>query len=258
MDTQPQMITSEATTSPTPTVILIHSPVDGSNGDWHVPAADAYIFPIDPRRTPKEWEAAGANRSSLLQIPDNLLKQMTTYGLIETIINYPYSNDFINHAPYLMVGLEGRLNKFNGYIELLSREDSARELIRLYSSINIQSMKDNAWVYSLTFIMIELLISNYEILNKMTFLEKSIMISLVIENTKHAEAAYIMPLGTLILLGRLLEQVSPSFQTYLQTDPAIYEIIHDGLALTSDAKTTYRLIDSVFITCAQTDNIVEK
>jgi hypothetical protein len=252
------MTTSEANTSPTPTPILIHSPVDGSNGGWYLPATDAYIFPIDPRRTPEEWKKAGPNRSSMLQIQGNILKEMTTYGLIETVINYPYSNDFINYAPYLLVGLENKLCKFNGYEELLSRDDAVSELIRFYSSINIQSMINNAWVYPLTFNMIELLISNSAILDRMTYNEKAFMISAVYENTKYTEAAYIMPYGTMILLGRLLEQVSPSFQTYLQTDSATYEIIRDGLATTSDAESTFRLIDSVFITCAQTDNIIGK
>lgn len=254
-DTQPRMTTSEANTSPTPTPILIHSPVDGSNGGWYLPATDAYIFPIDPRRTPDEWENAGPNRLSMLQIPDIILKEMTTYGLIETVVNYPYSNDFIAFSPYLLKGIEA-ISNFNGLKELLGRDDVVSELIRFYSSINIQSLKNNGTGYVLTYNMIELLLSIDDILSRMTKYEKYYMVSAVVENTKHTKAAYIMPYGTMILLGRLLEQVSPSFQSYLQTDPATYEIIRDGLATTLGGESVFRLIDSIFITCAINDNII--
>lgn len=103
---------------------------------------DAYEFPIRPGM--EEWKAFRSHGEMLeaCQVPESILKTMSTEGLVETVLSYPLSIDAFAYND-LQTGFDAVASQFNGIPELLSREDAATELLVKYRSIDI--IVDNDW-----------------------------------------------------------------------------------------------------------------
>lgn len=101
---------------------------------WTRKAADAYIFPVQPG-TP-EWESlnSGAEMLEVCQIPESILQNMSTEGLVETCLNYPL---FLNITAYdtLPKGLKQVIAGFSGLQELLRRKDAGTALLEKYKTM---------------------------------------------------------------------------------------------------------------------------
>lgn len=97
---------------------------------------EPYSFPITPGSS--EWESFTTKQEMLdvCQVPEDKLSNMTTEALLETVINYPLINDYMAFNSY-----EDACNvmssDFNGFRELLSREDLTSVLLTKYSSVHI-------------------------------------------------------------------------------------------------------------------------
>lgn len=94
-----------------------------------------YDFPIKPGT--KEWENLKTEKDRLesLQIPDEVLKNMSTDNLIRTCINYPafgYFTAFNN----TLEGINQTINNFNGLQELFRREDAPSKLLFFYTQMD--------------------------------------------------------------------------------------------------------------------------
>lgn len=97
-----------------------------SNGH-HNPKTDAYNFPVKPGTA--QWKAFSSHIDMVeaCQIPDSILHNMSTAGLVETVLNYPLSIDM--HAyDNLQIGFDAVSAQFNGIPELLRRVDAGTEL----------------------------------------------------------------------------------------------------------------------------------
>ena len=92
-------------------------------------ASGPYVFkPLDPNATPQE-------RLKAANIPQDIIETMSTEDLIETCFNYPFKLDFYAYNSY-EEGLAAMIENFNGFQELLRREDGASLLLERYISIN--------------------------------------------------------------------------------------------------------------------------
>ena len=91
----------------------------------------AYVFPITPNSA--EWNTLGTAEEmrEATQIPEELLKVMSTAELIIMVENYPLLCDLYAYGS-LQEGYERVKAQFNGIEELLSRPDSYPELIAAY------------------------------------------------------------------------------------------------------------------------------
>ena len=100
---------------------------------------DAYDFPIKPGT--EEWKAFRTHVEMLnaCQIPDSVLKDMSTAGLVETVSNYPLLVDMWAYND-VQIGFEAVASHFNGIPELISREDAATELISKYKAIDLNAI----------------------------------------------------------------------------------------------------------------------
>ncbi len=69
---------------------------------------DQYDFPI--KQGSKEWEQIGSieKRITMLQIPETLLFRISTEGLLETCLAFPYLTDILFYDNY-QIGFELRL-----------------------------------------------------------------------------------------------------------------------------------------------------
>ncbi len=103
--------------------------------------ASPYDYPIKPGSP--EWKALCSTQQKVdcCQIPENILKRMTTEALVETVLNYPllflYScyDDHFFYADIME-------KDFNGYRELLNRKDINRELLKAYKSSKILTSEE--------------------------------------------------------------------------------------------------------------------
>jgi len=105
-------------------------------------------------------------------IPDSLLKNISTKDLVETCLNYPdiillMSRDNIQQGYDILKPI------FNGFSELEKREDAGTELIKLYQNIDpaeIVNLKtpDDRGIFSFNLTFLELLLAQKTILQDLS------------------------------------------------------------------------------------------
>lgn len=130
----------------------------------------SYDFPLKPGM--EEWKKFNSGKEMLeaCQIPEEILKNMTSQALAETCLNYPLFIDYlaINDE---REGVRLMINNFNGLKELSGREDGSTELINVYKKIpilNSQSkVKTNQESLPYRTIFLELVLGDNSFLNKM-------------------------------------------------------------------------------------------
>lgn len=144
-----------------------------------------YRFPIIP--STKVWDSLKTedDRYIAMQIPDDLLKSMSTENLIRTCINYPAFGHF-TAFDNPQAGISHLVKKFNGLQELLDRNDAPIKLLSVYLdmdslTMNIQDKKVNNDFWPIRRCYFELLLAQDEIINKMD--EKNLVIRKRLRNT---------------------------------------------------------------------------
>lgn len=134
--------------------------------------SDAYVFPIRPGMEKwKEFETH-AEMSNATQIPETVLHNMSTEGLIETCLDYPLLMDFTMYNS-LQQGFWVLEAQFNGLQELLRRENSAAKLIEKYHNMapehaldQKKSSTEQSFIFQLAFV--EFILSQEEITSKLS------------------------------------------------------------------------------------------
>lgn len=94
-----------------------------------------YRYPIIPGT--ESWNALRNHQEmvDVCQIPEDVISEMTTSELIETIIAYPLYTDMYAYDNW-DDGFEIVKQHFNGFDELESRKDMAAETVKAYAKLN--------------------------------------------------------------------------------------------------------------------------
>jgi len=107
------------------------------SGDIKEPLIDQ-VYSFKKLSNPEIWKTFNnlEEMQKAAQIPEHLLKVMSTENLAKTCLNYPL---FFIYTAYNneIDGIKVIMNSFNGFIELKKRTDAAHELIKLYSSLEV-------------------------------------------------------------------------------------------------------------------------
>lgn len=104
---------------------------------YQLGAIDSYIFP--DFTSEKYSELYYLDKIELCQIPENLLKEMSTEALIETCLNYPFFADMIfRDSAYS--GFQDTLKNFNGLQELINCKDVGEKIYEFYKNINLDEV----------------------------------------------------------------------------------------------------------------------
>ena len=100
----------------------------------------AYMFPVVPNS--EKWNELGTAEEmrEATQIPEDLLKMMSTEELIVMVENYPLLCDLYAYSS-LQEGYERLKVQFNGIMELLSRPDCYPKLIAAYRDFDIPKVQ---------------------------------------------------------------------------------------------------------------------
>ena len=96
----------------------------------------AYDYPIKPGTS--EWSQFDdhAEMVDACQIPEDVLKTMSTDALIETVLNYPLLDDIYAYDTF-QEGFDAVSEHFNGLLELLNRGDAGSELLAKYQGMDV-------------------------------------------------------------------------------------------------------------------------
>lgn len=97
---------------------------------------EKYSYPILPG-SPK-WKAftTGQQMVDACQIPESVLKSLTTRALLETCVDYPLWLNYIAYD-YFNNGILSVINRFNGLTELSRRIDMPGVIIDFYATFKV-------------------------------------------------------------------------------------------------------------------------
>lgn len=103
---------------------------------------DVYEYPIKPGSN--EWKQLNSSKEkiSVCQIPEDILIDMSTDGLIESVLNNPLFGE-IYLGVYPQHGFNLFYNNFNGVQALLQRKDVAAKLLDRYNQMSPSCSKNN-------------------------------------------------------------------------------------------------------------------
>jgi len=126
----------------------------------------------------KAWEDIESydDRLKALNIPESILKKMSTANLVTACLNYPELR-LIMTRNSLQLGYDYILSIFNGFTELESRKDGGKQLLVRYMELDPQNIKFcktplERGEYSFKIVYLELILSQTQILRKLEQDEK--------------------------------------------------------------------------------------
>jgi len=130
-----------------------------------------YEYPIKPGTS--EWgKYSHTEHLEMLQIPDTVLNNISTEGLLRTCLEYPFISNIHAYDNY-QLGMEYVISNFNGLKELLSRTDAGYLLVKEYVGLNPKDLRPD-WSskkrgeFKIYFIYLEMLLSQDKILSMLT------------------------------------------------------------------------------------------
>jgi hypothetical protein len=150
---------------------------------------EEYDFPI--KQGNKEWEQFESveKRIEALQIPDFVLIKISTEGLLETCLAFPYLTDILFYDNY-QKGFEALSAEFNGFRELLKRKDLMEVLLKKYKTLNsslttVRLQKSiEQGRFSFRHFVLEFMLTQDIILSKLNLEQKKHLFFLTSENKK--------------------------------------------------------------------------
>jgi hypothetical protein len=148
--------------------------------------SDSYQYPIKPGTT--EWAALGSLSARIQAsiIPQQTLETISTSGLIESLLNYPFIQDYmVSNA--MQTGFEFTKSQNPGFSELYGRSDIYNEFYDRYKlmSVSCQNIyppfRGNDGVTQISFEVFELFIFQDDFLDELTEEQRSEIFKLVYE-----------------------------------------------------------------------------
>lgn len=208
-------------------------------------STDSYLFPITPENNPEEWAEFLSLQEMLdvCQIPDDILKSMSTKGLIETCLNYPLFGNMFAYNSYLQ-GMEVLHQQFNGLSELSNRENAAEELLYYYTSINYDEVvTSNDPYFTLRVLFFDYYMSQDKVLLKLSAEERAQLLNNcrnVIELKTGRYSDIFSTHSTLYLASRIMAIDDSSFYNAL--------LEHDAYESYSETARLYLDLDNFIYT----------
>jgi hypothetical protein len=150
---------------------------------------DVYDFPIKSGSV--EWKQFESiqKRIDALQIPDVVLVKISTEGLLETCLNFPYLNDIFYFDNYQQ-GFEALTSEFNGFRELLKRPDLINVLLNKYKSLcsdvkNIRLQEEvEQGIFTFRHFVLEFMLAQDVVLRNLSLEQEKALFLLTFEHKK--------------------------------------------------------------------------
>ncbi|MDP3180209.1 MAG: hypothetical protein Q8M67_00140, partial [Bacteroidota bacterium] len=133
-------------------------------------------FPVKPGTD--SWKSLKNNTEKVetCQVPNDVLSAMRTAELLQVCLHYPLLPDIFAFNN-IKVGFDKFERDFNGFRELVKRDDAAEELLKKYKSIDPAVIPVNGTIlekgnYVLSMSFIELFVSHPLVIEKISISDK--------------------------------------------------------------------------------------
>jgi len=204
-------------------------------------------FPIKPGM--EEWNRLKTEqeRINAVQIPEDILNQLSSEELVELCMKFPLFGDFTAFNTF-QYGFEIMAARFNIFDHLLSRKDAGKYLLKAYKDAGISGFKTLPYsneFWSIKLYYIELVITQRNIIQELTSDEK---IELLVEaRRKFSEKITIESFATLpglqtsvrIMASVLYIEKFPEFETSQRRQAAV-QFINTGMI--DDVPTIFEIV----------------
>ncbi len=194
---------------------------------------EPFNFPVKPGT--KEWAVLKTERDrfNAMQIPGDLLSNMTTHALVGSCLNFP-AFGYITAYDNIQAGYIVLASKFNGLTELSKRNDAGKSLIEFYQIAGnkgfepVQTNLDQLfWSIKLTWI--ELVLAQDNVIASMDKENKMCLLSIAQEkyNMKQLNVDFGNSFqSTAFLIGRLLHSLNlPDFESEYTQNSALRDFL---------------------------------
>ena len=174
-----------------------------------------YQFPIRPGTESWAKFKNGQEMIDATQVPNQLLSKLTTQALVLTCLDYPR---LINIYAFnnIQTGTERLVSQFNGLAELLTRQNSGPEILKIYQLLNPGDAAKSAVLeeqgqIAFKFTIIEMLLAQKSVINTFSEPDKKKLIEEGLKKFKEKEALLDIYGGlglttTALVMGRVLEK----------------------------------------------------
>lgn len=171
----------------------------------------SWDFPVKPGS--KQWKALKSHNEmvEICQIPNDILQSLSTKDLLKICLDYPL---FFTLAAFnnMQEGFEQVSTEFNGFKELYQRDDIAKELPSLYSSIspgdvNLIPTELGKGRFMFRLFYLELMLAQNDLFLNLSSNERNDLIIEAFQKTKEKqefEYSTFQTRASYLLLGRLL------------------------------------------------------
>jgi hypothetical protein len=199
---------------------------------------DNYKYPFRPGTA--AWKALGDHSAMLkaCQVPENTLKNMSTAGLVETVLDYPLLPDMMAWN-FVQDGFDAVFSNFCGLQELFQRPDAGTELLACYHDLDPLAIS-NDWTdlekgaYAFNFQYIEVILAQKPVIEKLTSAQRRELLNECL--TKYRAKQQLPDLYSIYSLdyltwtmGRVLEQTGYApFIEKMSGDNAIQNFLTKG------------------------------
>jgi hypothetical protein len=150
-------------------------------------AEDEYLFP----QLSTEWgpDETVQSRLDVLQVPESMLATISTTGLLETCLNFPYLTDIFFYNDFQQ-GFEELSAEFNGFRELVKRPDLADAMLTKYNRMGgeVAEIKSRSNVeigrFSIQHFVLEMTLAQDVVLKNLNEEQEKHLIAMSVEHTK--------------------------------------------------------------------------
>ena len=186
---------------------------------------EVYQFPIRPGMP--EWNnlTTAALRTEALQLPEEVLRVISTENLVETCLTYPLAPDVLAYNNF-REGAGAVATDFNGLRALLQRPDAPSHLIDAYLQETISQAQLDKWTqeqkdtHSFRILSLELLLSQQQLLRRMSQPDRiDLLLSSI--NKLEDKLTFVEAYGNVSVNANVLlmaSLVAPSDSSISQTD----------------------------------------
>ena len=200
--------------------------------------SDAYTYPTTPGG--QEWSKFTSHDEMVaaLQIPTTVLSNMSTAGLVESVLNYPMFMD-VSAYNSPQQGIDRLYSQYKGLQVLFERSDAGIELLKKYQTMDPAAI-GNDWTavqkgaYSFSFWNIELLLAQYQILSQFTDAQLVSLISEMLHKYQVKQRfsdiyGSMHESSTAWLMGRALQQAKyQAFLNELESNTELQRFLQYG------------------------------
>lgn len=216
--------------------------------------SDTYVYPIRPGTVQWSNLTSGDEQLKACQIPDSVLSNISTEGLIQSWLDFPLTNEILL-SNSVQRGIEFFIANFSGLKELCKRKDAGDKLFERYKKMDPLCIdnftSDSAkGFYTFTFTYVEMLLGQDTILNKLTASQKKLLVSEALNkyDSKNKYEVYFGFFGaanSMFVCGKAMQNsLYQPFLTEVSNSPLLLEFLNSFL-LPADKTQAYQLTKNI-------------